>query len=87
MIEHAIRIVYASSAAVYGSVSELPCREESVARHQALSPYALQKTHMEDYAALYERLHGVKSLALRYFNVYGARQDPASPYSADQAVF
>jgi UDP-glucose 4-epimerase len=83
-VQHAgrpIRLVYASSAAVYGDVAELPCRDDTALTSPPLSPYALQKIHAEDYAGLYERLHGVRSLALRYFNVYGQGQDPASPYS------
>ncbi|MBX3708693.1 MAG: GDP-mannose 4,6-dehydratase [Gammaproteobacteria bacterium] len=76
-----IRIVNASSAAVYGNTTELPCRDDTILSGIPLSPYALQKAHVEDYAALYLRLHGIKSLALRYFNVYGSRQDPRSPYS------
>lgn len=74
-----VRIVYASSAAVYGNALELPCREPQTGT--PLSPYALQKLNCEQYAAIYHSLHGVKSLGLRYFNVYGERQDPASPYS------
>ena len=78
----ALRLVYASSAAVYGIVKELPCRDEAnIAGNMALSPYALQKIHDEDYATLYRKLYGINSLGLRYFNVYGLRQDPASPYS------
>ena len=46
-----------------------------------LSPYALQKIQAEEYAALYWRLHGISSLGLRYFNVYGEGQDPSSTYS------
>ena len=83
-IKHAnrpIRLVYASSAAVYGDTVELPCRDDVQITNPALSPYALQKKHCEDYAALYASLYGVKSLGLRYFNVYGPRQDPSSPYS------
>lgn len=75
-----IRLVYASSAAVYGDTNDLPCKE-SAGFGKALSPYALQKIHDEDYANLYAHLHGVKSVGLRYFNVYGERQDPNSPYS------
>lgn len=74
-----IRIVYASSAAVYGDTTSLPCREQQV--EIPLSPYALQKMNCEQYAALFHSLHGIKSLGLRYFNVYGQRQDPRSPYS------
>lgn len=75
------RLVFASSAAVYGDSTELPCRDDKPLLCKPLSPYALQKINDEEYADLYRRLHGVKSLALRYFNVYGQRQDPASPYS------
>lgn len=74
-----IRIVYASSAAVYGDTTQLPARENQP--EMPLSPYALQKIHCEQYAAIYASLHGIKSLGLRYFNVYGERQDPHSPYS------
>ncbi|MDR3490604.1 MAG: NAD-dependent epimerase/dehydratase family protein [Gammaproteobacteria bacterium] len=77
-----IRLVYASSAAVYGSTAELPCSDELLElSHAALSPYALEKINNEAYADLYSRLFGLNSLALRYFNVYGPRQDPHSPYS------
>ncbi len=74
-----VRVVYASSAAVYGDTAILPCEESQMGI--PLSPYALQKMNCEQYAALYQSLHGIKSLGLRYFNVYGERQDPASPYS------
>lgn len=74
-----VRIVYASSAAVYGDTTQLPCQENQI--ETPLSPYALQKIHCEHYAELYASLHGIKSLGLRYFNVYGERQDPRSPYS------
>jgi UDP-glucose 4-epimerase len=78
---HPVRVVHASSAAVYGNITEFPCREDLPLSSAALSPYALQKIHTEDYAKLYLLLHGIKSLSLRYFNVYGSRQDPSSPYS------
>src|SRR3990167_9899318 len=76
-----IRLVYASSAAVYGNLAQLPCREDQPLMGLPLSPYALQKMHNEQYAHLYKELHGIPSLGLRYFNVYGQRQDPQSPYS------
>lgn len=79
MAQRPVRIVYASSAAIYGDVKSLPCRESSI--EKPLSPYALQKRQCEEYADLYARLHGIQSLGLRYFNVYGHRQDPLSPYS------
>lgn len=74
-----VRVVYASSAAVYGDTKELPCRERQI--ETPLSPYALQKMNGEQYASLFANLHQVSSLGLRYFNVYGERQDPSSPYS------
>jgi UDP-glucose 4-epimerase len=76
-----IKLAYASSAAVYGEAKELPCREDMPLVDLQLSPYAVQKLHCEHYANLYNALHQVKSLGLRYFNVYGRRQDPKSPYS------
>lgn len=83
-----IRLVYASSAAVYGSESALPCSDEPAnLSHAVLSPYALEKANSERYAELYARLFGIQSLALRYFNVYGPRQDPESPYSGVIAKF
>lgn len=74
-----VRIVYASSASVYGDLKTLPCTEQSPLN--PLSPYALQKLNCEQYAEMYQRLFDIKSLGLRFFNVYGARQDPDSPYS------
>lgn len=76
-----IRVVYASSAAVYGDASTLPCRDDMPLARLPLSPYSLQKIQAEDYAELYARLYGVQSLGLRYFNVYGQGQDAQSPYS------
>lgn len=76
-----LRMVYASSAAVYGNATTLPCDDAVPLTNELLSPYALQKKHDEDYAALYARLHNLPSLGLRYFNVYGTRQQPDSPYS------
>jgi nucleoside-diphosphate-sugar epimerase len=76
-----IRLVYASSAAVYGHIEQLPCSDEQPLPSAALSPYALEKANNERYADLYARLFGIKNLGLRYFNVYGTRQDPKSPYS------
>ncbi|GAB3682842.1 NAD-dependent epimerase/dehydratase family protein [Salinisphaera aquimarina] len=73
------KFVYASSAAVYGDPESLPLAE--TARLAPLSPYGLEKQVDEQYAALFASLHGVKSLGMRYFNVYGPRQDPASPYA------
>lgn len=80
-INQPMRLVFASSAAVYGNSNKLPCNDEEELSAMALSPYALQKADNERYADLYSRLFGIKSLGMRYFNVYGPRQDPKSPYS------
>jgi UDP-glucose 4-epimerase len=73
------RLVYASSAAVYGMPEALPLTEANTAR--PLSPYGLEKFINDQYAALYLELYGVSSVGMRYFNVYGPRQDPKSPYA------
>lgn len=73
------RFVYASSAAVYGVPSRLPLSEDSSVA--PLSPYGLEKSVDDQYAAMYHDLYGLSILGLRYFNVYGPRQDPASPYA------
>ena len=73
------RFVYASSAAVYGIPERLPVDETS--RVMPLSPYGLEKSINDSYAALYLALYGTSTLGLRYFNVYGPRQDPRSAYS------
>ncbi|MEG3078960.1 SDR family NAD(P)-dependent oxidoreductase [Halomonas sp. 5021] len=79
------KLVYASSAAVYGVPTQLPLTEESC--QQPLSPYGLEKWVDERYAALLASLHNLPSLGLRYFNVYGPRQDPHSPYAGVVARF
>ena len=79
------RFVYASSAAVYGTPEHLPLTEDSPVA--PLSPYGLEKSVDDQYAALYRQLHGISSLGMRYFNVYGPRQDPRSPYSGVISVF
>jgi UDP-glucose 4-epimerase len=76
-----IRLVYASSSAIYGDSTILPCCDERSPEAAVLSPYALQKAQNEQYASLYNTLFKTPSLALRYFNVYGSRQDPQSVYS------
>lgn len=74
------RIVYASSSAVYGDAVGFPAVEERIGA--PLSPYALSKRLNEQYADTYARCYGVQALGLRYFNVCGARQDPAGAYAA-----
>jgi UDP-glucose 4-epimerase len=79
------RFVYASSAAYYGEPPYLPLDEDAVVKQ--LAPYALEKKINEDYADLYYRLYGLSSLGTRFFNVYGPRQDPKSPYAGVIALF
>ena len=74
------RIVYASSSSVYGERPELPKREDQVT--DPISPYAATKVAGELYASVWSRLFGVEAVGLRYFNVYGPRQDPKSEYAA-----
>lgn len=74
------RTVYASSSAVYGDCVELPATEDRIGR--PLSPYALSKSLNEQYAAVFERCYGSIAIGLRYFNVFGPRQDPNGAYAA-----
>jgi UDP-glucose 4-epimerase len=74
------RVVYASSSSVYGASLELPKREDQMP--SPISPYAVSKAAGEQYAAVWSRLYGVETVGLRYFNVFGPRQDPASEYAA-----
>jgi UDP-glucose 4-epimerase len=74
------RVVYASSSSVYGDRPELPKREDQPPA--PISPYAVSKAAGEQYAAVWHRLYGVDTVGLRYFNVFGPRQDPASEYAA-----
>ena len=79
------RMVLASSSAVYGDDPQLPKAESMKAG--PLSPYAVQKLTNEYDARLYHRLYGLETVCLRYFNVYGPRQDPSSPYSGVISIF
>ena len=79
------RVVFASSCAVYGDLPQLPKRENMETR--PLSPYAAGKLHGETYAFLYSDLYGLETVCLRYFNVYGPKQDPTSPYSGVISIF
>ncbi len=74
------RVVYASSSSVYGDDAELPKRESQMP--QPISPYAVSKAATEHYGAVWTRLYGVETFGLRYFNVFGPRQDPQSEYAA-----
>ena len=79
-----VPVVYASSSAVYG---ELPEGDDTSDATHLISPYAVDKLTMEQYAAMAWELYGVPSVGLRLFNVYGPRQDPNSPYSGVISVF
>ncbi|MGB8337786.1 MAG: NAD-dependent epimerase/dehydratase family protein [Burkholderiales bacterium] len=79
------RVVYASSAAIYGDNPNLPLSEAEIPA--PLSPYGLDKWYGENVAHMYSRLHGVASAGMRFFNVYGPRQDPKSPYSGVISIF
>jgi len=72
--------VYAASSSTYGDHPALPKREESIGK--PLSPYAVTKYVNELYAGVFNRVYGVETVGLRYFNVFGARQDPAGAYAA-----
>ena len=79
------RVVTASSCAVYGDGPSLP-KDEGM-RPEPLSPYALQKLTGEYSGRLYRRLYGLPTVSLRYFNVFGPRQDPSSAYSGVISIF
>ncbi len=82
---HVKRVVLASSCAVYGDDPELPKNENMKAK--PLSPYAVQKFSGELNARIYNDLYGLETVCLRYFNVFGPRQDPGSPYSGVISIF
>jgi UDP-glucose 4-epimerase len=79
------KVVYASSASVYGDENDPPLVETMAPR--PISPYGLSKFVNEQYARLYARTYGISAIGLRYFNVYGPRQDPGSPYSGVITIF
>ncbi|HEY1433784.1 MAG TPA: SDR family oxidoreductase [Thermoanaerobaculia bacterium] len=79
------RLVYASSSSVYGDSTRLPKREGEEGR--PLSPYALSKVVDEELAEVFGRCYGLELVGLRYFNVYGPRQDPHGPYAAVVPLF
>jgi len=74
------RFIYAASSSTYGDSPHLPKKEELIG--QALSPYAVSKHADELYARVFGRCYGMETLGLRYFNVFGPRQDPAGAYAA-----
>jgi UDP-glucose 4-epimerase len=82
---NAKRFVYASSAATYGTPKNLPLNEQEPLNPE--SPYGLEKQINELYVKLFKELYDTSSCGLRYFNVYGPRQDPKSPYAGVIALF
>jgi nucleoside-diphosphate-sugar epimerase len=79
------RLVYAGSSSAYGDTPTLPKREDMPT--DPLSPYALQKLVGEQYLQLFTRLYGLETVTIRYFNVFGPRQDPSSQYSGVISLF
>lgn len=79
------KMVYASSSSVYGDLKDSPKKEERVGN--ALSPYAVSKYTNELYAKVFALNYGMKIIGLRYFNVFGPRQDPNGPYAAAIPLF
>ena len=79
------RVVYAGSSSAYGDTPTLP-KVETMAT-APLSPYALQKLVAEQYCQMFTQLYGLETVTIRYFNVFGPRQDPSSPYSGVISLF
>jgi nucleoside-diphosphate-sugar epimerase len=79
------RVVFAGSSSAYGNSPTLPKHEDMPTR--PLSPYALQKVVGEQYLQMFTSLYGLETVSIRYFNVFGPRQDPSSPYSGVISVF
>jgi nucleoside-diphosphate-sugar epimerase len=79
------RVVYAGSSSAYGNAPALPKVETMAAA--PVSPYALQKLVAEQYCQMFTSLYGLETVTIRYFNVFGPRQDPSSPYSGVISLF
>ena len=79
------RVVFAGSSSVYGETPTLPKRE--IMRPAPISPYGLSKLTGEMYGQVFHRVYGLEFVSLRYFNVFGPRQDPGSPYSGVLSLF
>ncbi len=79
------RVVYAASSSAYGDTEVLPKVETMMANPK--SPYAAQKLMGEQYASVFWACYGLETVSLRFFNVYGPRQDPSSPYSGVLSIF
>ncbi len=78
-------LVYAASSSAYGETEKLPKTEDILS--SPLSPYAVTKLVGEYYCAVYSRVYGLPTVSIRYFNVFGPRQDPASQYAAVIPIF
>lgn len=74
------KVIYASSSSVYGDAPEMPKKEDMIPN--PLSPYAVTKIAGEYYCKVFQEVYGLKTVSLRYFNVFGQRQDPTSEYAA-----
>ena len=83
--ENVRRVVFASSSSVYGNTGTLPRRETQ--QPDPISPYAVAKLAAERYCVSFQRVYGLETVALRYFNVFGPRQDPSSQYAAVVPLF
>ncbi|MBX3117996.1 MAG: NAD-dependent epimerase/dehydratase family protein [Fimbriimonadaceae bacterium] len=83
--EHGAKLIFSSTAAVYGEDVEQPVREGATLA--PISPYGAQKLYGEGLIRSYVRAKGLSAVSLRYFNVYGPRQDPSSPYSGVISIF
>jgi nucleoside-diphosphate-sugar epimerase len=79
------RLVFAGSSSEYGDSPTLPKHEDMPS--SPLSPYALQKVMGTEYCRMFTRLYGFETVVIRYFNVFGPRQDPGSPYSGVISLF
>jgi nucleoside-diphosphate-sugar epimerase len=79
------RVVFAGSSSVFGDTPTLPKREDMPTN--PMSPYALQKLVSEQYCQMFTKLYGLETVTTRYFNVFGPRQDPGSPYSGVISLF
>ena len=79
------RVVFSSSSSVYGNTEKFPCQETDIPRPQ--SPYAASKIMGEYYCQIFTKLYGLETVSLRYFNVFGPRQNPESVYSAVIPIF
>lgn len=79
------KVIFSSSSSVYGDTEKFPCQEDDLPRPQ--SPYAASKIMGEYYCKIFSRLYGIETVSLRYFNVFGPRQNPESVYSAVIPIF